>query len=518
MATELLETETASASTIDDSAGEAAQRETLRRIPQGKNRILVIGPESLVAAHAALSPSSRHTRSDRLGEATSKSASEASPFDAVVIACGDGASDADLEALRRLSAEGAALVWLHVRPARASDAPDFDEDAAQAALDAAGWRTIDVTTVAKRPDAEDTLSKPPRDGPGAPSATIIRAVNGEGQPAITVAALGMRKVAGVTDARIDHPMAALASHPLVRAAWGAGGVEVPSRWSPGVLILHRQFLDGAGFIDAIEKRIAAGWVIVSEIDDDPRHWPQYAKAGYRAFRGVHAVSVSTEPLARMIRRWNPHVIVFPNAAPYLPPVEPGTPKSGHRLRVFFGALNREKDWAGIVRALEKVALELADRIEFVVVHDRTFFDALPDAPKSFTETLPYDDYLALLATCDIALLPLGDNPFNRLKSDIKFVECCAAGVVPICSETIYAESDRHREIGVFADSPKDWMRALRALVRDPDDLMRRRHLAMEYVKAERMHADQAARREETFRALLADRAALEKDRQARLAG
>jgi glycosyltransferase involved in cell wall biosynthesis len=313
-------------------------------------------------------------------------------------------------------------------------------------------------------------------------------------------------------------MTALASQPFVRAAWGAGGVEIPGSWAPGILILHRQFMDSPNFIKAIEGRIARGWVIVSEIDDDPHHWPQYVNSDFRAFRGVHAVTVTTEPLARMIRQWNPHVEILPNAASYLPAASDTSPKAGDRVRVFFGALNREKDGGEIVRALSATALELGDRVEFVVVHDRAFFDSLPAGiRKSFSPTLAFDAYMALLASCDIALLPLQDTSFNRLKSDLKFVESCAAGVVPICSETVYGAEARHRDIGIFAHTPADWAEALRLLVEDPDALARRRAAGAAYVRERRMHADQAAVREDLYRRLLRDRTALEAERQARLA-
>jgi glycosyltransferase involved in cell wall biosynthesis len=493
-------------------SGHTALQQALGLIPQGRNDALVIGDVELVHAHAALSPSSRHTRlsPDAGPESTLQKLevlAKSEVFDVIVLDDRQAAFGAALGTLRTRAATAATLVWrLPASPAPNGHA-GLDKPGALAALDASGWTLIDITDV-------------PAVDPGidAPSDWIVRAVSGPHPTPITVAALGMRKVAGVTDARIDHPLSAMASRPSVRAVWGAGAVEVPSHWSPGVLILHRQFLDGAGFVSAIEKRIEAGWLVVSEIDDDPRHWPQYAKADYRAFRGVHAVSVSTEPLARMIRRWNPHVRIFPNAASYLPSISPTTPKSGERIRVFFGALNREKDWAGIMRALEKVAKDMVDQVEFVVVHDHAFFEALPDVSKSFTKTLAYDDYLALLATCDIALLPLNDSPFNRLKSDLKFVECCAAGVVPICSPTVYGAEPRHREIAVFAETPKDWVRALRALAQNPAELARRRSLALDYVRSRRMHSDQAEVREGVFRALLADRDVLEADRKARLGG
>jgi hypothetical protein len=64
----------------------------------------------------------------------------------------------------------------------------------------------------------------------------------------------------------------------------------------------------------------------------------------------------------------------------------------------------------------------------------------------------------------------------------------------------------------------DWVRALRALALDPAELTRRRLLALDYVRSQRMHSDQAEMREGVFRSLLADRNVLEADRQTRLGG
>lgn len=351
----------------------------------------------------------------------------------------------------------------------------------------------------------------------APLQWVIRAVNGPAPAPITIAALGMKKVGGVTEARIDHPMEAVSSRVSVRGTWGSGTVDVPRGWAPGVLILHRQFMDQPEFVAAIEKRIANGWLIVSEIDDDPHHWPQFEAARFRAFRGVHAVSVSTEPLAQLIRQWNPNVEILPNAISYLPDTPAATPKQGDRLRLFFGALNREADWGAVKGPLMQALADCESRLEVVVVHDRGFFDALPDGvAKTFHQTLPFADYMRLLASCDVALLPLADTPFNRLKSDLKFIECCAAGVVPLCSPLLYGDVPTHHEIGVFAEEPEAWGEALRTLINDPSEIARRRRLARDYVVRDRMHSGQAARREAVFRDLMSRRADLEAQRQLRL--
>ena len=347
---------------------------------------------------------------------------------------------------------------------------------------------------------------------------VIRAVNGPVPETTTVAALGMKKVAGVTEARIDHPLAALASIPGARVAWGAGTVSWPNQWPAGVFTLHRQFLNGGQQNVLVDNLIDKGWAIVSDIDDDPHHWSQFVDSNFRAYRGVHAVTVSTEPLAAMIRQWNPNVAVFPNAIAELPRIEAATPKSGQRLKVFFGALNRGPDWAGLSGAIIGAARALADRIEFVVVHDEAFFNALPaEVTKVFHPTLPHGAYMQALAGCDLALLPLADTPFNRLKSDLKFIECCAAGVVPICSPVVYGEAAEHLEIGVFAEAPADWERALTELAGDHVQVKARRERGLAYVTAKRMHAQQLPLRQAYYRDLMARRSDLETQRQARIA-
>lgn len=494
----------------------------LHRTPQGARSVLYAGDDpAFVGAYRAYSPSSQIVEiagSDLLARLDTEHAG--ARFDALSL---DGIAERSddpvtlFERLRDHAGIGAVLTLAVLDPAGVQSEPVAATDIAtvEAALKAAGWTQIDrqpLTTEGDAAEAETEGSGP------ITRAWLIRAVNGPAQPPITIAALGLRKMAGVTDARIDHPMAALASRPFVRAAWSAGGVQIPNDWSPGVLILHRQFLDNPAFVSAIEARIARGWTIVSEIDDDPHHWPQYPAANFRAFRGVHAVTVSTEPLAEIIRQWNPNVHVLPNAAPYLPPLSYASPKGNAKVRVFFGALNRGGDWAEIVKAIARAARNLAKRVEFVVVHDRAFFDALPtQVDRKFVGTQPYDRYLELLASSDIALLPLNDTPFNRLKSDIKFVECCAAGVVPICSPTLYAEDHQDRGIALFAQTPQDWAEALTTLIRDRDDRDRRRDLALTYAREHRMHADMAAGREQLFRSLLQDRPRLEAERQARIA-
>ena len=83
-----------------------------------------------------------------------------------------------------------------------------------------------------------------------------------------------------------------------------------------------------------------------------------------AFRGVHAVQTSTQALGAILRTRNPEVMVFPNMVRVLPDVRDFL--DPQVLTLFFGALNRERDWAPLMPALNEVAEKAGERLRFRV--------------------------------------------------------------------------------------------------------------------------------------------------------
>lgn len=413
-----------------------------------------------------------------------------------------------LAALRfRLAPGGVWTAAVDARPDPAFPGEDVQARLARygRALSAIGWRLVDTC-----------LHQPA--GPHGPVWTL-RAVAAPAAPAVCpIAALGLRRQAGVTEARIDYPMRTLASHPGVRAVWSAGPLDLPRSFPPGVLLLHRQFVEGDAFVSHLERMVARGWVLVNEFDDNPDHWDQFARSRYRGFRGVHAVCTTTPHLAEKLSRWNPNVAAFPNAIFELPdPPAAPRPRDGP-LRVFFGALNRQKDWAEVEPSVLEALTDLAGQIEFVVVHDAEVHARVAAAaPARFLPTLDHAAYLEALSGCDVALMPLADTPFNRAKSDLKLIEACATGAVPICSEVVYGVDPAHRDLALFPDGPQGWGAALKQAAADRDHLALLRARGAAYVRRYRMHSGQLAAREAWFRALIAGRDALEAQRQERLA-
>jgi len=343
---------------------------------------------------------------------------------------------------------------------------------------------------------------------------------------LVVVGMGLRKQAGVNEARVDYPLEALSAQPATDVSYSEARLEVPSNKPPGILLLHRRPPNvpagqpgdpDSQYAAQLERLAASGWVMVLDFDDDPRHFERNRLHDFFGFKAVHAVSASTEPLADLIRQWNPNVKVLPNAILELPEFAAPVPKSRGRLRVFFGAINRQGDWQSVADGIFPALSAAADEIECVVVHDRAFFDAIPDGvPKRFHGTATLPVYTRLLAECDVALLPLADTEFNRHKSDLKFIECCAAGVVPVCSPIVYAKHPEHAEIGVFASTSMEWRDRLGALLNTREEIHKRKVRGLAYVKQQRMHGSLVAEREAWYRALLTQRDELECARQARI--
>ena len=283
---------------------------------------------------------------------------------------------------------------------------------------------------------------------------------------------------------------------------------------PKVMVLQRAAISGrASWIEDIGRIVAAGWLVVAECDDDPALMARIDPRPNDSSRedlfdallaSVHAVQTSTERLAARFGAVNPEVALFPNAAFTLPPFP--APREGP-LRVFFGALNREGFSRPVAAALAP-AIARFPEAEFVVVHDRAFFKALPSVRKTFHKAMPYEAYLDLMASCDIALMPLEGSEPELAKSDIKFVEASSRGVATIASPAVYGASIRPGETGLIAETLADWPERLGELLADPALRRRLAEAAHAAVRESRMFAHQAARQRDWYRGLWERRADL----------
>lgn len=326
------------------------------------------------------------------------------------------------------------------------------------------------------------------------------------RPVLSVASTMLKPVGGVSHVRIVHPLQALATDPAIRTRIGGPASGPPAGEEARIQVLHRPILHGAAGLRALGAILAGGALAVTEFDDHPDYLPGMDGGGDLAFAGVHAVQVSTPALAGILRPRNPETIVFANAIRALPPAVNFAQRD--RTTLFFGALNRAGDWAPFMPALNAAAERLGERLQFCVVHDQAFADALRTPHVRFVPTCDYDTYLHLLGDCEIAFMPLADTPFNRAKSDLKFIEAAACRTVALASPTVYAGSIRDERTGLLFASPDALRARLLRLVTLPDYARALADGARAEIAASRMLAYQLPRRRDWYRSLWQRRAAL----------
>jgi SAM-dependent methyltransferase len=324
---------------------------------------------------------------------------------------------------------------------------------------------------------------------------------------LSVISSKLNPVGGVSEVRVVQPMQALASEAgVLTQVVGMADVPPLQPGVPTIMILHRPALVGDSGIDFLRRLDKLDCVTVCEFDDHPDYIPVLQRADMYNFRGVDAVQTSTEVLADVLRQQNPEIAVFPNAIAALPEVT--NFQRLDRLTLFFGSINRENDWPPLIDALNTVATVAGDRLHFRIVADRGLFEALRTPFKDFTPLSDYETYCKLLGASEICLMPLSDTPFNRCKSDLKFLEASAYRLASLASTVVYDRSIEEGATGfLFADAGELQTKLVR-LIASPELARRTADAARQHVARSRMLAYQMAHRVEWYRSLWERRAEL----------
>ena len=154
----------------------------------------------------------------------------------------------------------------------------------------------------------------------------------------------------------------------------------------------------------------------------------------------------------------------------------------------FGVYNRHDYWVDITKFVNRVLGYFQDRVVVEVVFNRDVFDALQVPNKRFTPRCSSQTYLKLLASCDIALMHPRDTSFNLCKSDLKFIECAAHGVISLAPTTVYGATLVDGRTGVLCRFSTELMVGLRRLIQDVDLCTWNAGAGRKYVAEYRMHA------------------------------
>lgn len=325
---------------------------------------------------------------------------------------------------------------------------------------------------------------------------------------ISIGASMLQPVGGVSDVRVVHPLRAMATDPTVAAQIALPESFVaPRSVGPRLFVLHRPILAGEAGLATLRGLLRQDVVVVTEFDDHPDFFPDMRSPDQYAFAGVHAVQTSTLALAAILRDRNPEVAVFPNAVRSLPEAR-NFVNGAEATTVFFGALNRERDWQPYLGVLNELAAALGPRLRFSVLHDRALFDALATPHKTFTSTCDHETYLDRLGACEISFMPLLDTSFNRAKSDLKFIEAAACRAVALASPVVYDATVEDGRTGVLFSSAGELRAKLSQLLTVPGLARGIADSGRAWVARERMLAYQVEPRLAWYRSLWDRREAL----------
>ncbi len=182
---------------------------------------------------------------------------------------------------------------------------------------------------------------------------------------------------------------------------------------------------------------------------------------------------------------------------------------------YMGTFTHDDDLLLVLPALQAVARQFRGMVEFELIgvigrpETRRLLQELPlRLVKLSPRKVAYDRFMAWFSRClewDIALAPLRDTPFNRCKSDIKFLDYSAIGAAGIFSRVRpYEASVSHGQTGWLAENtPEAWQAALTELIDNQPQREQLAHNAAAYLFSHRTLAVCAPQWVEAINSLLA---------------
>jgi glycosyltransferase involved in cell wall biosynthesis len=176
------------------------------------------------------------------------------------------------------------------------------------------------------------------------------------------------------------------------------------------------------------------------------------------------VTTGNPLLADWAGRFNPNVTVIPTSVDLRRYPFPGPPRSGGRLVIgWIGTPYTQRYLPLLEGALR--ALRGRHDFEFKVIGAPGFTMAGMDV-----RAVPWSEAreVAELQACDIGVMPLPDEPFERGKSALKLIQYFAAGLPAVASPVgVNAEIIRDGENGFLAANPDEWAAKLALLLEQP---------------------------------------------------
>lgn len=263
----------------------------------------------------------------------------------------------------------------------------------------------------------------------------------------------------------------------------------------------------------IEQRRQLGKPTFCEINDyffDIHPWnkaykswsnPQNQKVFTSLMARSDAVQVSSKALAQRFAQYNPRIGIFANHIAQLP--GPRSARRGHEMVV---------GWGGSAGHLKDISSAAPLLMRWLAAHpearlaimgppsfEKFFKDASPDRFR-FEIAGSLEHYCKFVRTLDVGIAPLLPTEYNRCRSDVKFLEYAAHGVVGVMQRMEpYVETIKHGENGMLFSNETELTAALDRLASAPALRERLAQTAYDYVRRERLLHQHAQERLKFYR-------------------
>ncbi len=197
----------------------------------------------------------------------------------------------------------------------------------------------------------------------------------------------------------------------------------------------------------------------------------------RHWRDADMLTVTCKPLKEELEKYNGKTRIFPNFidekiwAGAAPAYEMREVHSDDRLVIgYAGSASHDYDFKYVIPAIKEILARYKGKIAFKSIGYMPPFAKEISGYEYMSPVRSYKKYAGRLNSCgfDIMLAPLEDNPFNRCKSDIKFLEYSICGYPGIYSNVgPYRDSVANGETGILVgNTTEEWIRAMERLIND----------------------------------------------------
>lgn len=234
----------------------------------------------------------------------------------------------------------------------------------------------------------------------------------------------------------------------------------------------------------MELKAKFGFKLIVDLDDhwrlDPTHIlyheykeRQISEVIEEYIKVADCVTVTHERLLNEVLPFNSNVHILPNSIPsfgqFIQAKEPSD-----KIRLFWaGSATHKNDVALLKNPSKRIN---SDKVKWVLGGYHRNNKEMQAIASYYTnggmfdneilEVLPVHDYYKMYSKCDIALIPLVDNSFNRFKSNLKILEAANMGC-PVVVSKVNPYLDFPEDLVNYVEGQGDWYKQVKKLIDDP---------------------------------------------------